>query len=74
MKSRNYDERKVVDDLNKKADLRVKNGQIQELKRFPVGKDSTPARGDVGIKSKGKIDFLCKQHDYVHFYVNKFEN
>lgn len=72
---RNYDEKTVVDALSRKFDLRVKNGQIQELKRFPADVEgATPAKGDVGIKTKGKIDFLCKHHDYVHFYVDRFEN
>lgn len=73
-KSRNYTEQQVVEALNKKMDLRVRNGQIQELKTHPIGKGSTPAKGDVGIKSRGKIDFLTRYLDYTHFYVDKFEN
>lgn len=63
MKSRNYDEQKVVADLNKKSDIRIANGQVRELSK---------GKGDVGIKSRGKIDFLTKYLDYTHFYVEKF--
>lgn len=73
MANRNYNESTVVDDLNKKSDLRVRNGQIMELKTNPT-KGGTPSRGDVGIKAKGKIDFLCNFKGYVHFYVDKFDN
>lgn len=69
-----YDEHTVVDDLNRKHDLRVRNGQIQELKTHPADiQGAMHARGDVGIKSKGKIDFLCNYKDYVHYYVDKFD-
>lgn len=70
--SRNYNEAQVVDALNKKHDLKVKNGQIMELKTHP-GKGGTPSKGDVGIKSKGKIDFLTRYCDFTHFFVEKFE-
>jgi len=63
--NRNYTERDVIDALNRKVDLRVQNGQIREL---------ISGKGDVGIKSRGKIDFLVNYLDYVHFYVEKFEH
>lgn len=69
---RNYDEDTVISQLQKKADIQIRGNQITELKRFP-GPKGTMGKGDVGIKSKGKIDFLTRYKNYVHFYVDKFE-
>ena len=60
-----FEETQVVIDLNKKLDLRVEGGQIKEM--LPPH-----SKGDVGIKSRGKIDFLTKYRGYTHFYVSKF--
>lgn len=60
-----FEETKVVIDLNKKADLRVEGGQIKEM--LPPH-----SKGDVGIKSRGKIDFLIKYKNYTYMYVSKF--
>jgi len=62
-KSRDYEEQKVVKDLQKKHDLDINGKQIRELR---------DGKGDVGIKSRGKIDFLIKYCGYVHFMVIKF--
>lgn len=71
--AKEYVEWRVVDQLNKKHDLRVKGKQIMELMNNP-GKGGTPSKGDVGIKSKGKIDFLVNYCNYTHFFVPKFDN
>lgn len=62
---RGYQEDDVVQSLRRKADLRVVGRQIQELKK---------GKGDVGIKSRGKIDFLVKYRGYSHFLVDDFKN
>lgn len=62
-RSRNYDERKVVNELTKKADIRITGKQILELR---------DGKGDVGNASRGKIDFLVKYCGYTYSHVNKF--
>lgn len=66
-----YSENQVLSDLRKKNDLHIVGKQIQELKRFP-GPKGTPSRGDVGIKTRGKIDFLVNYLGYLHIYVSNF--
>jgi hypothetical protein len=63
-KVKGYVEHEVVAELNRKADLRIVNKQIQELK---------DGKGDVGNGSRGKIDFLVKFCGYVHFFVKDFK-
>jgi len=65
--NRNYDEFNVVGTLNKKHDCRVSgaNKKIEILKE-PNGK------GDIGNKSKGKIDFLSKYCGYQVVFVTSF--
>lgn len=63
--SKNYEESKVVEQLNRKADLRVVGKQIQHLK---------DGKGDVGNGTKGKIDFLTKYCGYTYFYVSSFKH
>lgn len=65
MANKEYNEFEVVEQLKKKADIRIKGKQIMEM---------IQGKGDVGIKSKGKIDFLVHYHHYVHFFVSKFDN
>lgn len=65
--TRNYNEDTVVAQLNKKADLNV-NQQTRTIQEL----EPPYSRRDVGIKSRGKIDFLCGYKDYSHFYVKKF--
>lgn len=67
MANKNYQEYDVVKALTKKQDIRIQGKQIQELS----GKG---ARGDVGIKSRGKIDFLCIHRGFVHMFVPEFSN
>lgn len=69
--TRNYEEDAVVYQLNRKADINITGKQIAELKRFP-GEGGQQAKGDIGIKAKGKIDFLVNYCHYSHFYVSKF--
>lgn len=69
---KDYNEQDVVYQLNRKHDIRIYGKQILELKRFP-GEGGTSAKGDVGIKSRGKIDFLCGYMQYTHFYVDFFK-
>ncbi len=63
----NYDEQTVVAQLNKKADIQIDSDSsaIQIIKE-PHG------RGDIGIKSKGKIDFLTNHCGYWLELVTKF--
>ncbi len=63
MPKKDYLEDKVVDQLSKKLDLRIQNGHIMEL---------IDGKGDVGIHSRGKIDFLVKYCGYVHMWVDEF--
>lgn len=67
MKQRNYEETSVVHALNQKHDCRVSgaNKKIEILKE-PNGK------GDIGNKSKGKIDFLSKYCGYQVIFVTSF--
>lgn len=57
---RKYDETQCVRDLNKKHDCRI-SGKLIE-----VSKDN----GDVGKKSWGKIDFLCKNCGYRYMITS----
>jgi len=61
-KVRDYVEHEVVAQLRKKADLDIVGKQIQE-------NNGPSCKGDVGIKSRGKIDFLIKYCGYTHFFV-----
>lgn len=60
MKKRNYDEASVVRSLKKKSSIRISNNKVIE-----IAKDAT----DVGCGSWGKIDYLCKVHNYVYMFV-----
>jgi hypothetical protein len=62
---RNYSEASVVDQLDRKADIRIQGKDIQ----IQYGESS---RGDVGIKAKGKIDFLVNYCGYHKREVKKF--
>lgn len=69
---KDYQEGDVLFLLKKKHDLNIVGKVIQELKRFP-GPKGTPGKGDVGIHSKGKIDFLTRYCGYKHMFVNTFD-
>lgn len=64
--AKDYVEHQVVQGLEKKHDLRVVGNTIQEL--LPPA-----SKGDVGIKSRGKIDFLKKYRGYRYEYVKEFK-
>lgn len=57
---RKYDETQCLRELSKKRDCRI-SGKI-----IKVSKDN----GDVGKKSWGKIDYLCKIHGYRYMIVS----
>ncbi len=65
--SKEYQEHEVVVQLNKKHDIQINPNsiQIQILK-------GSGAKNDVGIKSKGKIDFLTNYRGYHVSSVTKF--
>ena len=65
MKTRNYVEHEVVAQLNKKHDIKISNGVVSIL-------TGSAAKNDIGIKSKGKIDFLQKHCRYAVVTVRKF--
>jgi hypothetical protein len=67
-----YNEEDVLKQLERKHDLRIYGKQIRELKREP-GIGGTTAKGDVGIKTRGKIDFLTNYRGYTHIYVSDFD-
>lgn len=64
-KKKSYDELTVVKQLSRKHDLQITNRQIREL-------SGNMAKGDVGIHSRGKIDYLTNYCGYVHFFVPRF--
>lgn len=64
-----YDEQTVVNQLNQKSDLLIPRDRKVIFMLF-----GPQARGDVGIKSKGKIDFLHKYHDYAISWVASFKH
>lgn len=65
MKTRNYQEHEVIKSLSQKRDL-ILNVGTKNIQMF-YGIRSV---GDVGIKSKGKIDFLTKYCGWTRTYVN----
>lgn len=66
MAKKNYQESQVVADLNKKQDIRVVGNEVNILKE-------PNCKGDVGIKSKGKIDFLLYTLGYRINFVSDFK-
>ena len=65
-KVRDYVEHEVVAQLRRKQDLQITGKQIQENTDFH-------AKGDVGIKARGKIDFLVNYCGYNHMFVKGFK-
>ena len=65
MKTRNYSEHEVVASLKKKYDIQISNKNVLIL-------TGNAAKNDIGIKSKGKIDFLTKYCSYGLITVTKF--
>lgn len=68
-KHRNYNEETVVSQLNQKSDILIPRDSKRIYILF-----GNQARGDVGIKSRGKIDFLHKYHGYITLWVTSFKN
>lgn len=66
MANKNYREYEVADQLGKKHDLRIEGKTIYEL--LPPA-----SKGDVGIGSRGKMDFLKRHCGYRHMYVKEFK-
>lgn len=68
MSNKKYDEDTVVRQLSQKHDVRVNmvTGTI-EILRDPYGKS------DIGIKSKGKIDYLVNFRGFKVFFTSKFQ-
>lgn len=60
---KNYIESEVVRSLSKKSDISISQGQKQIVENW-----GPSAKGDVGIKSKGKINFLVNYCGYVHSF------
>ena len=63
---RNYDEFDVVQALNKKHDVKIIGKTVSVL----VG---SLAKCDLGIKAKGKIDFLHRHRGYNVSFVHRFQ-
>lgn len=66
MKTRNYNEHEVVNQLKEKADLVINSTLKIVYEIVPPH-----AKGDVGIKSRGKISFLRKYCGYRHLQVTE---
>ncbi len=57
----------IVSRLNKKNDIRIVGRTIYHLY-------GSKSRGDVGIGSKGKLDFLTKYCSYALVWVDEFKH
>lgn len=68
-RKRNYQEETVVNQLNQKSDILIPRDRKMIYMLF-----GSSAKGDVGIKSKGKIDFLHMYCGYVTSWVSSFKN
>lgn len=63
--NRNYTEERVVIELRQKHDISIPQDRKQVVECF-----GSSAKGDVGIKSRGKIHFLVNYCGYVHLWDN----
>lgn len=68
-KHKNYQEDQIVRQLRKKADINIPADTKYVELLFGSG-----AKGDIGIKSKGKIDFLRKHCGYTVYWTTRFQN
>ena len=66
MDKKDYVEHEVVHSLEKKHDIRIVGNTVQEL--LPPA-----SKGDVGKRSRGKIDFLRKYRGYNYVWVKEFK-
>jgi len=69
MSNKKYVESTVVAQLCRRSDLEVNSGRRVILELF-----GNKAKHDVGIKSKGKMDFLKKFLGYTHVWVKDFKD
>ena len=60
-----YEEKDVVLSLNKKHDIKILGKTVSVLY-------GSMAKNDIGIKSRGKVDFLHHYCGYNVQYVHKF--
>lgn len=63
---KDYKDFEVIATLERKHDIRIVGNTIQELMP-PLSKC------DVGIKSRGKIDFLKRFRGFRHIFVKEFK-
>lgn len=68
MKHKGYNELDVLRDLHKKHDLRV----FLETRQIVMLYGSS-VRGDIGIKTKGKIDFLINYQGYKKSWTDRLK-
>jgi hypothetical protein len=68
---RKYDEQKVIAQLSKKHDVKIKSNQILVLNGKSTKGIFQPIN-DLGNKSWGKIDFLVNYCGYVQLFVPEF--
>lgn len=59
---KNYDEANVIRSLSKKRSISIDS----HSKVIQVQRENT----EVGNKSWGKIDYLCKCHGYIYMFTN----
>lgn len=59
---KNYDEASVIRSLSQKRSISIDS----HAKVIQVQKENT----EVGNKSWGKIDYLCKCHGYIYIFTN----
>lgn len=67
----------AVKTLSKKADLQVRADRMHIYMlsdKLSDGKPNPFKKGDVGIRSLGKIDFLCNHRGYRLIKVYDFKN
>lgn len=60
-----YTELQVVEQLQRKADIRISGNNVMIM-------SGDRAKGDIGIKSRGKIDFLVNHCGYFYTFVKAF--
>lgn len=66
-----HDEQKVIAQLSKKHDVKIKSNQILVLNGKSTKGIFQPIN-DLGNKSWGKIDFLVNYCGYVQLFVPEF--
>lgn len=69
--SHKHSEGVVLQTLNRKRDVIV--FESQKLIQVLTGENpKSPAAGDIGIHTWGKIDYLCNHCGYRQMYVGEF--